>query len=72
MMSPSAKSCHITGLLNWALDGGVVGVPAPMGTSCHCWLLPPQSVNWTMLAPSAVDAFWTSSALPLLRLMSRT
>ncbi|MDQ1032870.1 hypothetical protein QF035_010452 [Streptomyces umbrinus] len=40
--------------------------------SCHCWLAPPQSVNCTILAPSAVEAFCTSTALPLLRLISRT
>src|SRR3954449_9319051 len=52
--------------------GGGVGVDVPTGTSCHCWLVPFQSAYWTMLPPSAVEAPCTSSALPLLRLISRT
>src|SRR5688572_10132429 len=44
----------------------------PTGTSCHCWLSPPQSSYWTMPALSAVEAPWTSRALLLLRLISRT
>src|SRR6478609_1364341 len=67
MMSPSAKSCHTTGLVK-----DPVVVPAPTRTSCHCWLAPPQLVYCTMLPPSAVEAPWTSRALPLLRLISVT
>src|SRR3954452_550490 len=73
MMSPSAKSCQTTGLVNVPFDGGgVVGVVPPTRTSCHCWLVPFQSLYWTMLAPSAVEAPCTSRALPLLRLISCT
>jgi hypothetical protein len=50
--------------------GGVVDPPTV--TSCHCWLLPPLSVHWMTLAPSAVDAPNTSIALPLLRLRNFT
>jgi hypothetical protein len=55
-----------------ALVGGEDVGALPTRLSCHCWLLPPQSSYWTTLPPSAVEAFWTSTALPLLRLMSRT
>jgi hypothetical protein len=66
----SAKSCHSTGLAN--VDGLGLGLVPPTGMSCHCWLVPPWSSYWTMLAPSAVEAFWTSSALLLCREMNRT
>ena len=49
---------------------GVVGLAPPSRTSCHCWLVPFQSEYWTMLAPSAVEAPCTSTALPLLRAIS--
>src|SRR5687768_944444 len=53
------------------VDG--VGVTAPpTRTSCHCWLVPPQSPYCTTLPPSAVEAPCTSTALPLFRLISRT
>src|SRR5665647_728027 len=71
MMSPSAKSCQTTGLVKVPV-GGVVGVPPPMRTSCHCWLVPFQLEYCTMFPPSAVEAFWTSRALLLLRLISVT
>jgi hypothetical protein len=74
MMSPSAKSCHTTGLVKVPVAGGVlgpvVGVPDPTWTNCHCWLVPFQSAYCTMLPPSAVEAPCTSIALPLLRLIS--
>ena len=44
----------------------------PRGPVATAGWLPPQSVNCTTLAPSAVEAFSTSTALPLLRLISRT
>ncbi len=63
----------VVGSVVGSVVGGVVGVvPPPTWTSCHCWLAPPQSSYWTMFAPSAVDAPWTSTALPLLRLTSVT
>jgi hypothetical protein len=68
MMSPSAKSCQMTGLLYVP----ELPPPVPTWTSCHCWLAPPQSEYWTTLAPSDVDAPCTSTALPLFRLISRT
>ena len=71
MMSPSAKSCQTTGLVNVPVCGGGVVVP-PSRTSCHCWLVPFQSAYCTTFAPSAVDAFCTSIALPLCRAMSCT
>lgn len=53
------------------VDGSTLPpLPLSTRTSCHCWLAPPQSVNCTTLAPSAVEAFWTSTALPLPRLTS--
>jgi hypothetical protein len=53
--------------------GGVVGLPPPSTrTSCHCWLLPPQSSYCTMLPPSAVEAPCTSTTLLLFRLINRT
>jgi hypothetical protein len=71
MMSPSAKSCHTTGLVKVPVGGGVVGpVPPPTRTSCHCWLAPFQSAYCTTLPPSAVEAPCTSIALPLLRLIN--
>src|SRR4051812_39800368 len=51
--------------------GPVVGVE-PTGTSCHCWLEPPWSLFCTTRAPSVVAEPWTASALPLVRLISRT
>ena len=50
--------------------GVVVGSPPPTRTSCHCWLPPFQSAYCTTFAPSAVDAPWISTALPLWRAMS--
>src|SRR5689334_3184078 len=44
----------------------------PAGTSCHCWLAPPQSRYCTTRAPSCLEAPWTSTAMPLKRLISRT
>lgn len=55
------------------VDGRLPPPPPPPTTiSCHCWLLAEVSVFCTILAASAVEAFWTSAALPLLRLTSRT
>jgi hypothetical protein len=51
---------------------GGLGVPEPSDTSCHCWLVELASVHWMTGAASAVDRPLTSSALPLLRLSTRT
>jgi hypothetical protein len=47
-------------------------LPLSTRTSRHCWLAPPRSAYCTTLAPSALEAFRTSTALPLLRLTRRT
>src|SRR5579872_6125021 len=61
--------------------GAVVGLgvpvppPLPMvptGTSCHCWLAPPWSRNWSTPPPLAVEALRTSTAMPLKRLTRRS
>ncbi len=72
-MSPSAKSCQTTGFVKVPVGGVVgVGVPPPTRARSHCWLVPFQLLYCTTFPPSAVDAPWTSSALPLWRLISAT
>src|SRR5690242_675805 len=64
------------------LPPGVVGVGVlpelpvlsmlPAGTSFHSWLAPPLSLFWATRPPSALEPFWTSTAMPLKRLIRRT
>src|SRR5690242_19112328 len=56
--------------------GGVAVLPEPptlpAGTSCHCWLAPPQSQYWAMRSPAVFEPAGTSTAMPLKRLIRRT